>query len=66
MDAALVAYRADPSPAHRKAITDMIEQQAILVPLVYGASTAIRSRKVKNVNITPANHLPFADVELTA
>ena len=66
MDAALVAYRADPSPANRKAITDMIEQQAILVPLVYGASTAIRSRKVKNVNITPANHLPFADVELTA
>ena len=66
MDAALVAYRADPSPANRKVITDMIEQQAILVPLVYGASTAIRSRKVKNVNITPANHLPFADVELTA
>ena len=64
MDAALVAYRANPSPANRKAITDMIEQEAILVPLVYGASTAIRSRKVKNVNITPANHLPFADVEL--
>lgn len=66
MDAALVAYRADPSIANRKAITEMIEQEAILVPLVYGASTAIRSRKVKNVNITPANHLPFADVELTA
>lgn len=66
MDAALVAYRADPSPATRKVITDMIEHEAILVPLVYGASTAIRSRKVKNVNITPANHLPFADVELTA
>ncbi|MDP9190796.1 MAG: ABC transporter substrate-binding protein [Acidobacteriota bacterium] len=65
MDAALVVYRADPSPANRKAITDMIEQEAILVPLVYGASTAIRSRKVKNVHITPANHLPFADVELT-
>lgn len=66
MDGALVAYRVDPSSANRKVITDMIEQEAILVPLVYGASTAIRSRKVKNVNITPANHLPFADVELTA
>lgn len=64
MDAALVAYRADPSPANRKTITDMIEQEAILVPLVYGASTAIRSRRVKNVHITPANHLPFADVDL--
>jgi ABC-type transport system substrate-binding protein len=66
MDAALVAHRADPSPAKRKVITDMIEEEAILVPLVYGSSTAIRSRKVKNVNITPANHLPFADVELSA
>jgi len=64
MDAALVAYRADPSPANRKVITDMIEREAILVPLVYGASTAIRSRKVKNVHITPANHLPFADVDV--
>jgi ABC-type transport system substrate-binding protein len=65
MDDALVAYRADPSSANRKVITDMIEDEAILVPLVYGASTAIRSRKVKNVNITPANHLPFADVDMT-
>jgi ABC-type transport system substrate-binding protein len=64
MDAALVAYRADPSPSNRKTITDMIEQEAILVPLVYGASTAIRSRRVKNVHITPANHLPFADVDV--
>ena len=66
MDAALVAYRTDPSPANRKVITDMIENEAILVPIVYGASSAIRSRKVKNVNITPANHLPFADVDLSA
>ena len=64
MDAALVAYRADPSPANRKVITDMIENEAILLPLVYGSSTAIRSRKVKNVFITPANHLPFADVDV--
>ena len=34
------------------------------VPLVYGASTAIRARKVKNVNISPAGHLPFAEVEM--
>jgi ABC-type transport system substrate-binding protein len=64
MDAALVTYRADPSPANRQAITGMIEREAILVPLVYGASTAIRTRKVKNVHITPAGHLPFADVDV--
>ena len=65
MDAALVAYRADPSSANRKAITEMIEQEAILVPLVYGASTAIRTRKVRNVHITAAGHLQFADVQLS-
>ena len=65
MDAALTAYRADPSPANRKAITDMIENEAILLPLVYGSSTAVRTRKVKNVYISPAGHLRFADVDVT-
>lgn len=65
MDAALATYRAEPTTANRKIITDMIEREAILVPLVYGASTALKSRKVKNVHITPAGHLPFVDVELT-
>jgi ABC-type transport system substrate-binding protein len=65
MDAALATYRADPSPANRKTITDMIENEAILVPLVYGASTAIRTRKVKNVHISPAGHLWFANVDVS-
>ena len=65
MDEALVAYRADLSAANRKKITDMIEEEAILVPLVYGASTALKTRKVKNVEINPAGHLPFRDVDLS-
>lgn len=65
MDAALAAYRADPNQRNRKVITDMIENEAILVPLVYGASTAIRSRRVKNIHITPAGHLPFVDVSMS-
>jgi ABC-type transport system substrate-binding protein len=64
MDAALAAHRADPSPANRKAITDMIEQEAIMIPLIYGASTAIRSRKVKNFHITPSGHVAFAEVAM--
>jgi hypothetical protein len=42
----------------------MIEGEAILIPLIYGASTAIRSRKVKNFQITPSGHVAFADVEM--
>ncbi len=65
MDAALAAYRADPSPANRKVITDMIEREAILLPLVYGSSTAVRTRQVKGVYVSPAGHVRFADVQLT-
>lgn len=65
MDAALATYRADPSPANRKAITEMIDREAILVPLVYGSSSAVRTRKVRNVYVSPAGHVRFADVQVT-
>jgi len=65
MDAALATYRADPSPANRKTITEMIDREAILLPLVYGSSTAVRTRKVKNVYVSPAGHVRFADVQLS-
>jgi ABC-type transport system substrate-binding protein len=65
MDAALATYRADPSPANRKTITEMIDREAILVPLVYGSSTAVRMRKVKNVYVSPAGHVRFADVQVS-
>jgi ABC-type transport system substrate-binding protein len=61
-DAALAQYRVDPSPANRKAITDLIESEAMMIPLIYGASTAIRSRKVKDFHITPSGHVSFADI----
>lgn len=66
MDAALAAYRADPSPANRRTITEMIDREAILLPLVYGSSTAVRTRKVKNVYVSPAGHVRFADIEISA
>jgi ABC-type oligopeptide transport system substrate-binding subunit len=65
MDAALAAYRADHSPANRKAITEMIDREAILLPLVYGASFAVRTRRVRNVHVSPAGHVRFADVDVT-
>jgi ABC-type transport system substrate-binding protein len=61
-DAALAEYRATPSPANRKVITDLIESQAMMVPLIYGASTAIRARKVKDFHITPSGHVSFAEI----
>jgi ABC-type transport system substrate-binding protein len=65
MDAALAAFRADPSPGNRKTITDMIESEAILVPLIFGASTALRGRKVKNFHITPSGHVDFGQVAMS-
>ncbi|MEO8034978.1 MAG: ABC transporter substrate-binding protein [Acidobacteriota bacterium] len=63
-DTALAAYRAEPTLPNRKAITDIIENEAIMVPLIYGASTAIRSRSVKNFHITPSGHVAFAEVAM--
>jgi peptide/nickel transport system substrate-binding protein len=62
-DAALMAYRADPTPANRKVISDIIENEAILVPLIYGASTAIRARRVKNFHISPSGHVAFETLD---
>lgn len=61
-DTALAEYRVKPSPANRKVITDLIESEAMMVPLIYGASTAIRARKVKDFHITPSGHVSFADI----
>ncbi|MBV8519477.1 MAG: hypothetical protein JO197_18945 [Acidobacteria bacterium] len=61
-DAALAALRVNPSAANRKVVTDLIESQAMMVPLIYGASTAIRARKVRDFHITPSGHVSFADV----
>lgn len=61
-DAALAAFRVDPSPANRKVITDIIETQAMMVPLIYGASTAIRARRVRDFHITPSGGVSFAEV----
>ncbi len=61
-DAALAAFRVDPSLANRKVITGIIESEAMIVPLIYGASTAIRARKVKDFPITPSGHVAFAEV----
>ncbi|MCU1350231.1 MAG: extracellular solute-binding protein family 5, partial [Acidobacteria bacterium] len=61
-DAALAEYRATPSPANRKVISDLIESQAMMVPLIHGASTAIRARKVKDFHITPSGHVSFAEI----
>jgi len=52
----------NPSPANRKLITDLIESQAMMVPLIYGASTAIHARKVKDFHITPSGHVSLADI----
>lgn len=43
-------------------IGDHIESEAMMVPLIYGASTAIGARNVKDFHITPSGHVSFADI----
>jgi peptide/nickel transport system substrate-binding protein len=61
-DLALSRFRAMPTDEHRMEVDRIISEEAPVVPLMYGQSTVIHSRKLRNVSIGPSGVLPFADV----
>ena len=63
-DIALGRFRSAPTDAHRQALDRLIRDEAPFLPLMYGQSTAIHSRKLRNVAISPIGLLPIADVTL--
>jgi ABC-type transport system substrate-binding protein len=66
MDAALQAFRADPSPANRAPILKILNEEAPLVPLLYGPAVIITSWKVQALEVTPMGVPYFATADLDA
>ncbi len=66
IDAALSAFRADPSPARRTAVLELVQAQMPLLPLMYGPTVAISSWKLKGVDVSPLGVPHFADADLEA
>ena len=52
-DAALQRFRQDPTEANRAELFRIVHDEAPLLPLVYGQSVVVHTRKVRNVTVTP-------------
>lgn len=61
-DDALARFRSAPSDTNRQEIDRIIRDEAPLVPLMYGQSTVVHSRRLRNVTISPIGSLPLAEV----
>jgi ABC-type transport system substrate-binding protein len=60
MDAALHRFRATPSEENKREIHRLIAEHRPLVPLIYGQSVVVHSRKVRNVTITATGEMSLA------
>ena len=61
-DHALSRYRSAPTDMHRQAIDRIIREEVPFIPLMYGQSTAVHVRRLRNVAISPIGILPIADI----
>lgn len=66
MDAALERFRNNPSEDNKREIHRMVREEAPLVPLIYGQSVVVHSRKVRNVAVSATGVLSLAGVTVTA
>lgn len=53
MDAALVAFRGEPTDAHRREVIRVISEEAPLVPLIHGQAVAVYGRHVAGFRPSP-------------
>jgi peptide/nickel transport system substrate-binding protein len=63
-DAALTRFRVQPSEENRRDIENVVRDEAPLVPLIYGQSTVIHARRLRNVTISPIGILPLNDISM--
>ena len=51
-DAALQRFRENPTDANRGDLFRIIDDQAPLLPLIYGQSVVVHTRKIRNVSVS--------------
>lgn len=66
MDAALATFREHPTEEHKREIQRIIRDEAPLVPLIYGQSVVVHSRKMRNVAVSATGVLTLSGVSLSA
>jgi ABC-type oligopeptide transport system substrate-binding subunit len=63
-DTLLRRYRADPKDEHRIAIEHVISESLPFLPLVYGQSSPVNTRRVRNVNVTASGTVALCEVRV--
>ena len=61
-DAALMRFREQPTEENKREIHRMVREEAPLVPLIYGQSVVVHSRKIRNVAVTATGVVSLARV----
>jgi ABC-type oligopeptide transport system substrate-binding subunit len=65
MDEALMRFREAPTEEHKREIHRLVRDEAPLVPLIYGQSVVVHSRKMRNVTMSATGVLSLAGVTLS-
>ena len=66
MDAALAKFRETPSEENKREIHRLVRDEAPLVPLIYGQSVVLHSRRMRNVALSATGVLTLAGVTVSA
>lgn len=63
-DAALMRFRQAPTEENKRELDRLVREEAPLVPLIYGQSVMVHSRKIKNVSISATGVLSLSSVTM--
>ncbi len=62
MDAALMRFREQPTEENKREIHRLVREEAPLVPLIYGQSVVVHSRRMRNVSVSATGVLTLSGI----
>lgn len=65
-DEALMRFREAPTEENKRQIDRLVREEAPLVPLIYGQSLVVHSRKIRNVSVSATGVLSLSSVTMQA
>jgi ABC-type transport system substrate-binding protein len=65
MDSALARFRENPSEENKREIHRIVREDAPLLPLIYGQSIVVHSRRMRNVSVTATGVLTLSGITVS-
>ena len=63
-DAALMRFRENPTEENKRELDRLVREEAPLVPLIYGQSVVVHSRRIRNVSVSATGVLALSSVTM--